>query len=132
MTDRPADADPTGHARDGKPEQDGSSPPASVRPHHDGWTELKVEFEITTLSGVAGRRLAARQATAIRAVLTWLAQNRPPTPRPHMRSSGEGRAPQTPIPAGITHFGDPWKARTGTGVTCAFKCDCPAPSGQRA
>ena len=72
MTDRPADADPAGHARDGK--QDGSAP-ASARPHHDGRAELKVEFEITTLRGEAGRQLAAQQAAAIRAALIWLAQN---------------------------------------------------------
>lgn len=81
MTDRPVDADPAGHAPEGKPEQDGSPPsPASARPHHHGRAELKVEFEITTLGGEAGRQLAAQQAAAIRAVLIWLAQN--PTANP--------------------------------------------------
>jgi hypothetical protein len=35
----------------------------------------RVEFEITTLTGDAGRQLAVQQAAAIRAVLAWLARN---------------------------------------------------------
>jgi hypothetical protein len=79
MNDHPCrDGDPCGHARGQRPEWDVPEP---APPNRRRRPELAVAFEITTLTGDAGRQLAAQQAAAIRAVLTWLAQN-PPTDSP--------------------------------------------------
>jgi hypothetical protein len=63
--------------------------------------ELEFDYEITTVDGECGRRLAAEQAAAILEVLEWFQRRTQPPPQARLGDGDGSASPTNAHPPGI-------------------------------